>query len=104
MSRIHNNFSVIQVFHKGCHGDTSATFLVGDVNSEGCTLVEAARRCRDEAIAICGPGIPLHYIGCTIRYVGRGSKSHSGTFHQFVMFKPNSDVIVDLTAVFLEQI
>ena len=59
---------MFQVYHKGCHGDTSSTFLVGAVDGKGRALVEAARTCRDDAIAMCGPGVPMHFIGCIIRW------------------------------------
>jgi methionyl aminopeptidase len=36
----------------GYHGDTSATFLVGQVEADAQRLVEAARRCRDAGIAV----------------------------------------------------
>lgn len=52
----------------GYHGDTSETFLVGQVDETGQRLVETARRCRDEAIAACKPGAQLCVIGNTIRY------------------------------------
>lgn len=52
----------------GYHGDTSETFLVGEVDEVGQRLVETARRCRDEAIAACKPGAKLCVIGNTIRY------------------------------------
>lgn len=52
----------------GYHGDTSETFLIGQVDEVGQRLVETARRCRDEAIAACKPGAQLCVIGNTIRY------------------------------------
>lgn len=52
----------------GYHGDTSETFLIGQVDEVGRRLVDTARRCRDEAIAACKPGAQLCVIGNTIRY------------------------------------
>lgn len=57
-----------QVYLDGYHGDTSETFLIGQVDEVGRQLVENARRCRDEAIAACKPGAQLCVIGNTIRY------------------------------------
>ncbi|KAJ8282439.1 hypothetical protein COCON_G00049580 [Conger conger] len=59
----------VTVYLEGYHGDTSETFLIGDVDEQGRRLVEAARRCRDEAIATCGPGAPLCIIGNTISQI-----------------------------------
>nr|XP_002712334.1 methionine aminopeptidase 1D, mitochondrial isoform X1 [Oryctolagus cuniculus] len=56
----------VTVYFNGYHGDTSETFLVGDVDDCGKKLVEVARRCRDEAIAACRAGAPFSVIGNTI--------------------------------------
>ncbi|XP_006636654.1 methionine aminopeptidase 1D, mitochondrial isoform X3 [Lepisosteus oculatus] len=56
----------VTVYLNGYHGDTSETFLVGNVDERGRVLVEAARRCRNDAIAACEPGAPLCIIGNTI--------------------------------------
>ncbi|XP_077010257.1 methionine aminopeptidase 1D, mitochondrial isoform X1 [Tamandua tetradactyla] len=56
----------VTVYYNGYHGDTSETFLVGNVNECGKKLVEVARRCRDEAIAACRAGAPFSVIGNTI--------------------------------------
>uniref|UniRef100_A0A8C0B1H8 Methionyl aminopeptidase type 1D, mitochondrial n=2 Tax=Neoaves TaxID=3078114 RepID=A0A8C0B1H8_9AVES len=57
----------VTVYYNGYHGDTSETFLVGNVDKSGQKLVEVARKCRDEAIAACRPGAPFSVIGNTIR-------------------------------------
>ncbi|GAB1286422.1 Methionine aminopeptidase 1D, mitochondrial [Apodemus speciosus] len=57
----------VTVYYNGYHGDTSETFLVGNVDESGKKLVEVARRCRDEAIAACRAGAPFSVIGNTIR-------------------------------------
>jgi methionyl aminopeptidase len=53
----------------GYHGDTSATFLLPEVDKKGRELVEATQ----EALAVgtkqCGPGKPLKEIGRAIQYV-----------------------------------
>ncbi|XP_074729320.1 methionine aminopeptidase 1D, mitochondrial isoform X3 [Strix uralensis] len=59
------------VYYNGYHGDTSETFLVGNVDKSGQKLVEVARKCRDEAIAACRPGAPFSVIGNTISSVAR---------------------------------
>nr|XP_020039510.1 methionine aminopeptidase 1D, mitochondrial isoform X2 [Castor canadensis] len=56
----------VTVYYNGYHGDTSETFLVGNVDECGKKLVEVARRCRDEAIAVCRAGAPFSVIGNTI--------------------------------------
>ncbi|KAG2459129.1 MAP12 aminopeptidase, partial [Polypterus senegalus] len=58
-----------EVYFNGYHGDTSETFLVGNVDERGRRLVEVAKRCRNEAIAACKPGAPLSVIGCAISLI-----------------------------------
>ncbi len=50
----------------GYHGDTSATFVVGDASDEARRLVELARRCRDAGIAVIREGARLGDIGAAI--------------------------------------
>lgn len=50
----------------GYHGDTSATFLVGNVHADAIRLVEAARRCRDAGIAVVREQARLGDIGAAI--------------------------------------
>ncbi|KAK6485075.1 methionine aminopeptidase 1D [Huso huso] len=59
----------VTVYLNGYHGDTSETFLVGNVDEGGRNLVEVARRCRNEAITACEPGAPLSVIGNTVRQI-----------------------------------
>lgn len=63
----------VTVYLEGYHGDTSETFLIGSVNEQGRKLVDVARRCRDQAIAACGPGQPLCVIGNTISKVANSN-------------------------------
>ncbi|XP_056149365.1 methionine aminopeptidase 1D, mitochondrial [Lampris incognitus] len=63
----------VTVYLEGYHGDTSETFLIGQVDETGQRLVETARRCRDEAIAACKPGVPLCVIGNTISEIAHAS-------------------------------
>ncbi|CAG01992.1 unnamed protein product, partial [Tetraodon nigroviridis] len=69
----------VTVYLDGYHGDTSETFLVGEVDEAGQRLVETARRCRDEAIAACTPGAKLSVIGNTIRYTQIKTNSPDST-------------------------
>nr|DBA19832.1 TPA: hypothetical protein GDO54_015602 [Pyxicephalus adspersus] len=62
---------VPEVYSGGYHGDTSETFLVGNVDEGGRKLVETAKKCRDEAIAACRPGAPLSVIGNTISRIAK---------------------------------
>lgn len=58
---------------EGYHGDTSATFCVGEVGAEVGRLVEATRACRDLGIAALRPGGRLGDVGAAIvLHAGRG--------------------------------
>jgi methionyl aminopeptidase len=50
----------------GFHGDTSATFIIGDASAEIRHLVEVARRARDVGIAVVREGVRLGEIGRAI--------------------------------------
>jgi len=55
----------------GYHGDTSATFVIGDAPPHARALVELARGARDAGIAAAVPGARLGDIGAAIvRHVG----------------------------------
>ena len=55
----------------GFHGDTSATFFVGEPSREARHVVSVARRCRDAGIAVVREGARLGDIGAAIvRHVG----------------------------------
>ena len=55
----------------GYHGDTSATFVIGDVAPHARALVELARGARDAGIAAAVPGARLGDIGAAIvKHVG----------------------------------
>ncbi|CAO3658008.1 unnamed protein product [Rhizopus stolonifer] len=57
----------VTVYLKGYHGDTSATFLVGNnVDDKGKALVECTKECMDMAIKLCGPNVPYKEIGRVI--------------------------------------
>lgn len=50
----------------GFHGDTSATFLIGQVTPEARHVVDVARRCRDAGIATIRDGLRLGDLGAVI--------------------------------------
>ncbi|RXM29060.1 Methionine aminopeptidase 1D, mitochondrial [Acipenser ruthenus] len=56
----------VTVYLNGYHGDTSETFLVGNVDEGGRNF---ASRCRNEAITACELGALLSVIGNTVRQV-----------------------------------
>jgi methionyl aminopeptidase len=56
----------ITAFIGGVHGDTNATFLVGDVDEESRLLVERTRESLDRAIRAVAPGRPFNVIGRVI--------------------------------------
>ena len=50
----------------GYPGDTSATFLIGEVSDDARRIVDIARRCRDAGIAVIREGARLGDIGAAI--------------------------------------
>lgn len=50
----------------GYHGDTSATFVIGQTSAKAARIVEVARRCRDAGIAVIREGARLGDIGAAI--------------------------------------
>nr|CAB3448027.1 unnamed protein product [Digitaria exilis]CAB3451165.1 unnamed protein product [Digitaria exilis] len=57
----------VTIYLNGYHGDTSATFLCGDVDDEAKKLVQVTKECLDKAISICAPGVEIKRIGRTIQ-------------------------------------
>lgn len=55
----------------GYHGDTSATFVVGEASAEARELVRVAQRCRDAGIAVVRDGARLGDIGAAIEETAR---------------------------------
>jgi methionyl aminopeptidase len=53
----------------GFHGDTSATFVVGQASPDALRVVDVARRCRDAGIAVVREGARLGDIGAAIEDV-----------------------------------
>ncbi|KAF8222446.1 methionine aminopeptidase [Tricholoma matsutake] len=56
----------ITIFLNGYHGDTSQTFLVGDVDHQGIELVKKTRQALQVGIQACGPGRRFKGIGKAI--------------------------------------
>ncbi|KAH8828581.1 methionyl aminopeptidase [Flagelloscypha sp. PMI_526] len=53
----------VTVYLDGFHGDTSRTYLVGDVDEQGNDLVNATTQALVAGITSCGPGVPFLYYG-----------------------------------------
>ncbi|KAJ3512037.1 hypothetical protein NLJ89_g3757 [Agrocybe chaxingu] len=71
----------VTIYLNGYHGDTSETFLVGDVDEPGKELVQVTNEALSRAIGICGPGRPFKDIGRTIHeYLLDKDYSVSSTF------------------------
>jgi methionyl aminopeptidase len=56
----------VTVFYEGVHGDTSVTFLVGEVDEDSRHLVRETRNALTAGIAAVGPGSPVNTIGRAI--------------------------------------
>src|SRR5512143_2141712 len=56
----------VTIFHDGVHGDTNATFLVGDVDAESRRLVRETRASLYDALAVVRPGARVNDIGRAI--------------------------------------
>ena len=59
------NVDVTAYIH-GVHGDTNATFLIGNVDEESKFLVERTKEMLDRAIAVVAPGRQINVIGRVI--------------------------------------
>lgn len=55
----------------GFHGDTSATFIVGEGSVEALHVVDVARRCRDAGIEVVRDGARLGDIGAAIEELAK---------------------------------
>jgi methionyl aminopeptidase len=55
----------------GFHGDTSATFFIGEPSPEARRVVDVARRCREAGIAVVRDGARLGDIGAAIEELAR---------------------------------
>ena len=63
----------VTVFHHGCHGDTSDTFIIGQSDPEGLQLIDISRDSLHRAIEICKPGNSFRKIGETIESISRSA-------------------------------
>jgi len=63
----------VTIFLDGVHGDTNATFAVGDVDDESRRLIDVTRECLDRAIAAVRPGAPFNVIGKAIQDHAEGN-------------------------------
>lgn len=72
----------VTVYLNGYHGDTSATFLCGNVDDDARKLVQVTKECLDKAISICAPGVEFNRIGKTIQ--NHAEKFRFGVVQQFV--------------------
>ncbi len=61
----------ITAYLDGVHGDTDATYLVGDVDEEGRLLVERTREAMHRGINAVAPGRPINVIGRVISAYAR---------------------------------
>jgi methionyl aminopeptidase len=61
----------VTAFIGGVHGDTDATYLVGDVDDESRLLVERTRESLTRAIKAVRPGRPINVIGRVIESYAR---------------------------------
>ncbi len=57
----------VTIYLDGVHGDTNATFLVGEVDEESRRLVEVTRECLERGIAAVKPGGRVRDIGKAIQ-------------------------------------
>ncbi|MDB4944856.1 MAG: Map [Labilithrix sp.] len=55
----------------GFHGDTSATFIIGEASAEARHVVDVARRARDAGIAVIREGVRLGDVGAVIEALAR---------------------------------
>eukprot|EP00775_Hariotina_reticulata_P003656 gene3656-3917_t len=64
----------VTVYLNGYHGDTSRTFFVGQPRPAAERLVAATEEALQEAIKVCGPGVPLTAIGVACSQVAQKHK------------------------------
>ena len=57
----------VTVYREGVHGDTDATFLVGDVDEASRRLVRVTREAMERGVAAVRPGRPISDIGRAIQ-------------------------------------
>ncbi len=72
----------VTVYIDGVHGDTSATFLIGDVDDVSVRLVAQTRTALELAITVLTPGCPVSEIGRAIEAHAR--KHRLGVVREFI--------------------
>jgi methionyl aminopeptidase len=72
----------VTVFLEGVHGDTNATFFVGDVDEESRQLVRVTEQCMWRGIEAVAPGRPVSDIGRAIEDTAR--KHRYGVVRSFI--------------------
>ena len=72
----------VTVFLDGVHGDTNATYLVGEVDEPSQALVRVTRECLDLGIAAVAPGRPISDIGKAIE--AHAARHRYGVVRTFV--------------------
>ena len=63
----------VTTLYKGFHGDTSHTYLVGNVRPEIKKLVDVTYNCLMAGIAVCRPGARIGDIGAVIEEMAHGN-------------------------------
>jgi methionyl aminopeptidase len=72
----------VTLFREGVHGDTNATFAVGEIDAESRRLIEVTRRCMLDGIAAVSHGRPISEIGRAIE--ARAHAEGFGVVREFV--------------------
>ncbi len=99
----------VTIFHDGVHGDTNATFLVGDVDAESRRLVRETRACMYAGIAAVRPGAHVYDIGRAIEdhadrhglgvvreFIGHGiGEQFHGGLQILHYFDPRADTVIE---------
>jgi methionyl aminopeptidase len=57
----------VTIYLDGVHGDTNATFCVGEVDETSARLVQVTRECLDLGIAAVRPGVEVRSLGAAIQ-------------------------------------
>jgi methionyl aminopeptidase len=98
----------------GVHGDTNATFPVGEVDEDSRRLIDVTRRCTELGIAAVRPGRPISDIGRAIQdhaeahgygvirdFVGHGIGEQFHTdLHIPHYFTPSADTVMEVGMTF----
>lgn len=70
------------MFREDHHGDTSKTFLVGNVDGPGRHLVSLSTLALEAGIAVCAPGRPFRDIGEAIHEVCKAADAEALSKHK----------------------